>query len=105
MYLKLEADGDYLKRVWFDATSNIEEELIALRRALEAIDEIQPSMIADYWLNAGGLIGDRAFSDEYFKKLLSRASSSIEPIAQNQEAVSGTWWSRLLVRLLGMRSP
>ncbi|NNE86669.1 MAG: hypothetical protein HKN27_01225 [Silicimonas sp.] len=73
MYLKLEADGDYLKAVWFDAASGFEEELSTLRLALKAIDELQPSMIADYWLNCGGLIGDPAFSDAYFKMLLNTA--------------------------------
>lgn len=103
MYLKLETDGDYLKAIWFDTRSNVEEELFALRRALEAINEIHPSMIADYWLNTGGLIGDRAFLDAYIEGLRGTAVPSTDPSIINEEPISPTFWSKIIMRLFGTR--
>ena len=101
LYLKLEADGDYLKEIWFDASSDVEEELAALRLALDAIDEIQPSMIADYWLNSGGLISDPEFADTYFEMLRSTAASSAYPATSTamQNSMLKRWWARLMLRL------
>lgn len=103
MYLKLETDGDYLKAIWFDTRSNVEEELSALRRALEAINEIHPSMIADYWLNTGGLIGDQVFLDAYIDGFREPVVPSTDPSILNEEPVSPTWWSRVIKRLFGTR--
>lgn len=103
MYLKLETDGDYLKAIWFDTRSNVEEELFALRRTLEAINEIHPSMIADYWLNTGGLIGDRAFLDAYIEGLRETAVPSTAPYIMNEEPNSPTFWSKITMRLFGTR--
>lgn len=105
LYLKLEAEGDCLKAIWFDANSNVEEELSALRRALEAINDIQPSMIADYWLNTGGLVSDQAYLDCYFNDLRRSALPSTEPSNLGDKMISQTWWSRLVIRLFGTGSP
>lgn len=103
MYLKLETDGDYLKAIWFDTRTDVEEELSALRRALEAIDEIHPSMIADYWLNTGGLIGNKAYLDAYMDGLREAAVPSTDASILNEEPISAPWWSRVIVRLFGTR--
>ena len=103
MYLKLETDGDYLKAIWFDTRSNVEEELFALKRALEAINEIHHSMIADYWLNTGGLIGDQAFLDAYIEGLRGTAVPSTDPPIMNEEPISPTFWSKIIMRLFGTR--
>ncbi|WP_341366456.1 hypothetical protein [Yoonia sp. BS5-3] len=103
VYLKLETDGDYLKAIWFDTRSNVEEELFALRRALEAINEIHPSMIADYWLNTGGLIGDQAFLDAYIEDLRGTAVPSTDPSVMKEEPISPTFWSKVMTRVLGTR--
>jgi hypothetical protein len=91
------------KAIWFDTRSNVEEELFALRRALEAINEIHPSMIADYWLNTGGLIGDQAFLDAYIEGLRGTAVPSIDPSILNEEPISPTFWSEIIMRLFGTR--
>lgn len=103
LYVKLKTDGDYLKGIWFDSRSNVEEELSALRRALEAINEIHPSMIADYWLNTGGLIGDQAFLDAYMEGLNGTAATSTDPSIMNEEPISPTFWSKIIMRLFGTR--
>lgn len=103
MYIKLETDGDYLEAIWFDTRSNVEEELSALRRALEAIDEIHPLMIADYWLDTGGLIGDQAFIDAYIEGLRGTAVPSTGPSNINEEPISPTLWSKIIMRLFGTR--
>lgn len=103
MYLKLETDGDYLKAIWFDTRSNVEEELFALKRALEAINEIHPSMIADYWLDTGGLIGDQSFLDAYIEGLRGTAVPSTDASVMNEEPISPTFWSKIIMRLFGTR--
>lgn len=103
MYIKLETDGDHLKAIWFDTRSKVEEELSALRRALEAIDEIHPSMIADYWLNTGGLIGKQAFLDAYIEDLRATAAPSTDSSNLDEEPISPTFWSKILMRLFGTR--
>ena len=103
LYVKLETDGDYLKAIWFDTRSNVEEELFALRRALEAINEIHPSIIADYWLDTAGLIGDQAFLDSYIEGLRRTAALSSDPSIMNEEPISPTFWSKIKMRLFGPR--
>lgn len=101
LYLKLEADGDYLKAIWFDVSSESEEELSTLKRAFEVINEIHPSMIADYWLETGGLIEDRNFLDRYFAILRRTATPTFEPTNLNEGTSRPTWWSKVLKRLFG----
>jgi hypothetical protein len=103
MYLKLETDGDDLKAIWFDTRSCVDEELFALRRALEVINEIHPSMIADYWLQTGGLIGDEVFLDAYFEGLRGATASSADPSALSEERISSTFWSKRLMGLFRKR--
>ena len=103
MYLKLETDGDYLTAIWFDSRTNNEKEMSALRRALEALDEIHPSMIADYWLNTGGFIGDQAYLDAYIDGLRGTAVASTYPSISNEEPVPRNWWSRVITRLFKTR--
>jgi hypothetical protein len=103
LYVKLETDGDYLKGIWFDTRSNVEEELFALRCALEAINEIYPSMVADYWLDTAGLIGDQAFLDSYMVGLRGTAAPSSDTSIMNEEPISPTFWSKIKMRLFGSR--
>jgi len=69
LYLKLDVDGDQLTAIWFDVQSDNEDELARLRQALQAIDALHLSMIADYWFNTYGLISDPSFMDRYVEAL------------------------------------
>ena len=73
LYLKLDTDDHRLSGIWYDASTADDDELLALRRALEAIDKIEPVMIADYWLNLGGEVRDPAFLNDYFAALKASA--------------------------------
>ncbi|WP_208352998.1 hypothetical protein [Pseudaestuariivita rosea] len=70
LYVRLEVEGDALQAIWYDCASDDVEELAALRRTFERINKIHPIMIADYWLQLDGLIGDQKFLDKYFETLL-----------------------------------
>lgn len=95
LFLKFEAEGDLVTGIWFDVETTEETKLSALRRAFEAINEIAPVMIADYWLNSGGLIADQDYLDAYFDKLGAAAARS------GPDATPLSWWSRLMIRLFG----
>ena len=65
-YLKLEPKGDYVERIWFDLDRAQPEHAVALRRAVEAIDRLVPSLIADYFLDVVVPAGDARQLDRYF---------------------------------------
>lgn len=69
-YVKVDpvADG-IVKAIWFECRTADAAKRATLRRALEAVDAIVPSVIADYWLDRNGPIGDRAFLDSYFVEI------------------------------------
>lgn len=69
LYVKLERKGDHVSAIWYDAHTSNTEQLSALRSAFEALDKLHPCMLADYWLNTGGLIADTSFLDGYFAAL------------------------------------
>jgi len=48
LYVKLETDGEYLAHIWFDVRWAEPEKIAALRRALEAVERVVPSAVADY---------------------------------------------------------
>jgi hypothetical protein len=68
-FIKLEATGDLVEAIWYEARTENAEELAALRKALHAIDALTPALIADYWLDTTGPVADPAFMDAYFKAL------------------------------------
>ena len=65
-YLKLEPRGDHVEYIWFDLGHAQPEHAAALRRAIEAIDRLVPSMIADYFLDVAVPVGDTSQLDRYF---------------------------------------
>lgn len=69
-FIKLEPEGELVARIWYELTSERPDEIEAMRRAIECVDALSPSVIADYWLNATGPVGDRAFLDAYFGRLI-----------------------------------
>lgn len=67
-YIKLDGKGELVERIWFDANTNAEG-LRLIRRGLEAIDALAPSVVADYWVSCTGAVRDAAFMDTYIRHL------------------------------------
>jgi hypothetical protein len=68
-FLKLEADGSLVRQVWFHVETPDAERLAQLREAILALDQLIPSIIADYWLNCTGVVRDHDFLDKYVRAL------------------------------------
>lgn len=68
-FVKLEPAGKLVKQIWFDAHGADQSQLAALKRAFIALNAFAPALIADYRLDAAGLIGDAEFLDAYFAAL------------------------------------
>jgi hypothetical protein len=68
-FVKLEPKGEFVERIWFEARTNDDPHLAMLRKALVAIDALSPALIADYWLDVTGPVGDQTFLDSYFNAL------------------------------------
>lgn len=103
LYLKLDVDGDRLTAIWYDASTSDDEELLGLRRAVQAIDRIEPVMIADYWLNQGGAVGDPSFLNGYFASLKASAippAPEVPEIERSPFALVATFF-RVLLRTGG----
>jgi hypothetical protein len=75
-YVKLEPKAEHVERIWFDLGRDTPEHAGALRRALEAIDRLTPSLIADYFLDVVAPVSDAASMDRYFSELSGRFESS-----------------------------
>jgi len=68
-FLKLDVDGNFVKRIWFECRTQDVGNINALRKAMLAINALVPSAIADYWNDMVGAIQDSAFLDQYFQEL------------------------------------
>jgi len=68
-FLKLEADGFLVSQVWFHVRTLDPERLAQLREAIVALDQLVPSIIADYWLDCTGVVRDHDFLDRYVRTL------------------------------------
>jgi hypothetical protein len=68
-YIKLDVKDDLVERIWFDLSSSDPADTAALRLSIEAIDQLAPSLIADYSLDAEGLVADPDFLNGYFQRL------------------------------------
>ncbi len=73
-FVKVEPKDSLVAGIWFEAPSGEPARLAALRAALLAIDALAPSIVADYWLDVTGRVGDAAFLDRYFAVLGGAAS-------------------------------
>lgn len=65
-FIKLDIQGDLVDAIWFDLWSNDPNCIDAMRRSIEAIEGLIPSVVADYRKDAFGRAGDAAFLDRYF---------------------------------------
>ncbi len=79
LFIKLEVTEGVLDAIWFDAKGTTEDERRALRSALERLDAVEPLVLADYWLDMGGLVSDAAFMDRYFAELEATAARMASP--------------------------
>lgn len=57
---------DLVGAIWFEAATGDRTRLAVLRQAMEAIDALAPSCIADYWTDAVGRVANSHFMDRYF---------------------------------------
>jgi len=74
-YIKLDVKDDLVTQIWYDLSSSKSADADTLRHALEAIDRIVPSLVADYFLQTQGLVADRQFLDTYFQDLTTQAAA------------------------------
>jgi hypothetical protein len=68
-YIKLDVRDGLVERIWFDLSSSDPADATALRLSIEAIDQLAPSLVADYVLDAEGLVADPDFLRDYFQLL------------------------------------
>jgi hypothetical protein len=68
-FIKLDGNDPLVRRIWFQAETHDAERLQALRHAIVALDQLVPSIIADYWLDRTGAVGDDTFLDTYMRAL------------------------------------
>lgn len=69
LYIKLEISAEIVDFIWFDICTSDEQKLALLKKAIFALNEVIPSVVADYWLHADGLISDDEFMKLYFDEL------------------------------------
>ena len=67
-YLKLDVEGEHVKYIWFDLTSDAPEHVLALRRSMEAIDQLVPSFITDYFMEVEVPLKDVELLGRYFAR-------------------------------------
>ena len=65
-FIKLEGQDDLLAAIWFDIGPGPDNQKTAMAAAFQAIDAIAPCVVADYWMDAAGLVGDPAFMQRYW---------------------------------------
>jgi hypothetical protein len=65
-FVKLDGEDDLVRRIWFELRGRDPDDIAALRKAIEAIDALVPSVIVDYWLDQAGAVGEADFLDRYF---------------------------------------
>lgn len=70
-YVKVDPveSGGIVKAIWYECRTPDTAKRTTLRLALEAVDRIVPSVVADYWLNLNGPVGDPDFLVAYFAEL------------------------------------
>jgi len=71
-YLKLDAKGALVSNIWFDLNTDERAAVDRLRKAIEAINGLVPSVIADYFLDFSGPVSEASVLDSYFAELADR---------------------------------
>lgn len=65
-YIKIDPKDGMAGNIWFDLNTVDSDTEYLLRRGLEAIDRLIPSVIADYYLDFSGPVSDPLALDNYF---------------------------------------
>ena len=65
-FIKLEASEQLVEGIWFEHRTRDPQRADALRRSIEAIDSLVPSLLVDHWMGVEGACGDSSFLDDYF---------------------------------------
>ena len=65
-FIKLETKEALVERIWFEHRTRDPERAAALRRSIEAIESLVPSLLVDHWFHLEGACGDPSFLDDYF---------------------------------------
>lgn len=68
-FIKLDVKEGLVREIWFDLSSSDPDDVAAVKRSMEAIDQLVPSLIADYNLDAHGAVADPKFLGQYFELL------------------------------------
>jgi hypothetical protein len=68
-YIKLDAKGALVDNIWFDLSTDEPAAVDRLRKAIEAVDALVPTVIADYFLDFSGPVSDSGVLDRYFTGL------------------------------------
>lgn len=50
-FIKLEPEGELVRGIWFELRGTDPADAAAIRAAIEAVDRLAPSFLADYWLS------------------------------------------------------
>lgn len=69
-FVKLDGDEPLVQQIWYGADTEDPARLDRLRRAIIAVDQLVPSVIADYWLDCTGSVADGEFLDRYMRMLV-----------------------------------
>lgn len=68
-YLKIDAKGAFVGNIWFDLNTDEPVAVDRLRKGIEAVDALAPSVIADYFLDFSGPVAEEGVLDSYFAEL------------------------------------
>ena len=99
-YLKIDAKGPFVGNIWFDLKTDDSDAVIRLRKAIEAIDALVPSVIADYFLDFSGPVSGAGVLDGYFARLAERRREAEQAMLDYQESQKPQPRSPGLVRRL-----
>lgn len=106
-YLKLDPKGDLVGGIWFDFASDDPADEARLRRAIQAINALVPSIIADYFLDETGPISAPGFLDAYFASLAETRRAAEQAMlayrAQTEAVAPAPGLMRKLLAIFGGR--
>ena len=73
-FIKIDPADGLVKQIWFECREAVPAKLSAFSRAIQTIDAIAESVIADYWLDRVGRVRDSTFLNTYMLELTERQS-------------------------------
>lgn len=104
-YLKLDAKGAFVGNIWFDLNTDEPVVVDRLRKAIEAVDALVPSVIADYFLDFSGPVAEPGVLDSYFAGLAEQRrhaeQAMLEYRARHEQKSSQPGIIRKLLTIFG----